>query len=412
MKDYAIFKEWKKPLLVGIIFILTEFCGSIYLNFVSLRNIAVISMIFSLLFYKKINKESLSAISILIYYYVFVAFLGLFNDLYSLGGITVVFARFLPTVVLLLFISSYVNDYKCLKRIINVFIVIIILDSIATYLQGINHPIGWKIASIFQSEEGLEETMDIMSRKNATTTIGLSVASGFSGTVVGNGYLLASLGLLFIFPYFNHPNIKNLIISLSCFICVVVALIFNQQRLAFYVYMGLSCLIFLILVYKRHNYILLLVILLCAIIVYYYYFQSLFVDTADTDWGRLMNFEDEERTLKQNVFWESFFYDNCLLGNRTKFVQQFGATPHSLIIESILLGGIGGCILMLLFCAQIVYKIIKKLSKNNVFAIFCGMPSVALILISIKHSSGFHTGSTICAYALLIFILSELKLSR
>lgn len=404
MKSNTLIIKWRIPLLLGLIFVFTEFGGAINLGFISIRNIAVIFMATYLICHRNINKNTFLVSSVLIYYYVFVAFLGLFNDLYSSAGINLIFARFIPTLVVLFFMTSYVKKCIHYKRFIFVLLFIIILDSLATILQGINHPIGWQIASIFQSADELDSSMDAIMKRGASTTMGLSIASGFCGSVVGNGYMLGSLGLLYITPYIFNPNFKNLLVSLSCFLCIFVALIFNQQRLAFYVFTIISSCMFFLFAYKKHSLTMLLLVVVSAFMIYYYYSQPLI---SDYDFGRLENFEDEEREMRQEIFWNDFFYKNCLLGNRSLYVTLYGSTPHNLFIETILLGGIIGCIIMIVFLFKVSYRVFNDFIKDNIISFFLGLPTISLILISLKHSSGFHTGTTICAYTLILLILSK-----
>ena len=147
-----------------------------------------------------------------------------------------------------------------------------------------------------------------------------------------------------------------------------------------------------------------LLVVVSAFMIYYYYSQSLI---SDYDFGRLENFEDEEREMRQEIFWNDFFYKNCLLGNRSLYVTLYGSTPHNLFIETILLGGIIGCIIMIVFLFKVSYRVFNDFIKDNIISFFLGLPTISLILISLKHSSGFHTGTTICAYTLTLLILSK-----
>lgn len=395
--------SWFKALIVGVIFVLTEFFGSIFLGGISVRNIVLVLLtIYLCLNHSSILTDFKSA-KYLIIYYAFVAFLGLFNGLYENEGLSLVVGRFLPTIILILFLMNYIKTEKELKSTVYVLLLIFSLDAIATILQGVKNPLGWRIAAFFQTAESLEESQNLFDAHNLDSTVGLSIASGFCGSVVYNGYVLGSMALLVFLPAYWKFNAKSVVLSTAMFLLFSMALFYNQQRMAFYVFHAAVATIIISYAYLRKNYILLLFVLFVGV---FLFFNIDFSNWNDEELGRLANFDDEIRTKGRQIFWENFFPDNFLMGNRSKFIELYGRTPHYLPIETLLLGGIIGLTFFSIFVFSIGYNIYQTINKRNVRGFLFSTPIIALLLISLRHSSGFHTGLTLGAYILSLFFLS------
>ena len=165
MKNLSSFSQqhsWFKALIVGVIFILTEFLGIVFIGGISVRNIVLVLLtIYLCLNHSSIRADFKSA-KYLIVYYAFVAFLGMFNGLYENEGLTLIIGRFLPTIILILFLMNYIKTEKELKSTVYVLLLIFSLDAIATILQGINNPLGWRIAAFFQTAESLEDSQNLI----------------------------------------------------------------------------------------------------------------------------------------------------------------------------------------------------------------------------------------------------------
>lgn len=408
--DHSLHRQaWMKAILIGLIFFATQFCGGLFIEGISIRNLfflLIVAMLFSKPSSLHTNNQSMH---LLMLYYAFVSFLGLFNGFYEQEGVTIVLTRFLPTILLVFFLLNYIKTKKELQYTIYVLLVILSLNAIATILQGINHPIGWWIASFFQTTESLEESQNLFDIYNTDSTVGLSIASGFCGSVVLNGYMLGSLGLLVFMPVFWNFNTKTILFSLILLILFSAALFYNQQRMAFYVFHFAVAAVTLTYAFLKKNYTLLFFIVLISTLLVLNFDPR---DFNDADFGRLSNFDDEIRTTGRNVFWNSFFPDNFLLGNRTKFVELYGSTPHFLPIETILLGGIVGLAIFMLFVCSLGKSIFLTIYRRNVESFLLSAPIIALLLISLRHSTGFHTGLTLSSFILALFILSAYKLKE
>lgn len=396
-------KSWLKAAIVGLIFIATEFCGGQFIFQISVRNIVLILITFYLFVNPYKQKREILSVKILIAYYLFVAFLGLLNDFYSTNGLQIIITRFGATIVIFFFLMSFIKTKQELETSVYVFLIILIINSVATILQGTDSPLGWLIASTFKSPEGYEEMLTAM--ESDATSIGHSVASGFSETVVGNGYLLGSIGLLLLLPVFWKQNIYNVVFAIFCTTIFVVALFYCQQRAAFYVFIVALITIFISHLLLKRKYISFIIILVVSLIGLSILFNN---DTSimNDDMGRLSKWDSEVREYNQTIYWRDFFYDNLWLGNRTKFVQLYGTTPHSLPIETLLFGGIIGLFIMSAFVFSLFGSILKHAYNRNVEIFLMGGPIISMFLISFTHSSGFHSGHTLCAYILALYYLS------
>lgn len=400
---------WCKAILVGLVFIATEFLGGIFVGGITVRNVAIIILIIYICSKPRSLQHHFINLNILVLYYAFVSFLGLFNGFYERDGVVLLLARFLPTIVIAFFLLFFIKTKKELQCTVYVIIIILILDAFATLLQGINHPLGWSIASFFQSQESFEETQNLIDSYNAETTIGFSIASGFCGSVVINGYVLGAFGLLLFLPLYWNFNKKMLLSSVICFFLFSTALFYNQQRMAFYVFHIAVATITVVYMYIKKNYILLsLIVVVSVLFLIVFDVNNFFND----DLGRLSNFNDEIRQRGRTIYWNDFFPNNFLLGNRTKFLGLYGSTPHFLPIETLLYGGIVGLIIFSFFVFSFARNFVRSIFMKNSECFLMGTPIAALLLISLRHSSGFHTGLSTCAYMLSLFNLSIYLLKK
>ena len=381
--------DWYKAIVVGLIFCATEFCGSIVVANISIRNIVMILLTLYLCYKPYRFEGDMTCFKILIVYYIFVAVLGLFNHLYDNAGGTLVFARLLPTIIIVFFILRFIKTRAELVGTIYVVLCILIINAIITILQGVNNPLGWQIVSAFHTQDIYDNAMEKLDLYDAETTIGLSIASGLCGTVVGNGYLLGALGFLCFLPS--------------------VALFYNQQRLAFYVFLIGTAVILIVYSIMTRNYFLFAIVVM---VVFLFFLFNIPTMVSKLEIGRLSNFEDEKRVYSRAFYWRNFFPDNFLLGNRTLYVNRYGQTPHFMPIETLLLGGVWGLLLFTCFLWTIGKRLIRTLYNKKLEALLFGVPIIALLLITSQHSTGFHTGNTICSYILALYLVADERLIK
>lgn len=385
-----------------LLFVSTEFLGSNYVGIISVRNFAVCAMFLYILLplkkitFPKINEKELKLLG---GYYLWVLFIGLFNGLYDNIGLTIAMGRFLPSMLIPIFFLKYVKSKNAFHKILITLIIILCINCFVSILQGINHPLGWKIPMLFQNKNAMDNTLSFMD-ENYENSIGKSVVSGLFSTPVINGYFIAAFGILFPIPIILKRNIKSVILSFIIFLLSIVALFFIQQRSAFYIYALLSTIILIILFFKQRNYILMLITLIMIIVV------VMLSNNISIEWGRLADISDAGRDeLRYN--FHVFFSDNLILGNRSKFIELYGLTPHNLIAETFLLGGIIGLLIYLCFIIVLAIDLIKSLKSSDILITLTMLSTIIIIGISLTHSIGYHTGLTLGMYAFTFNTLSK-----
>ena len=383
-----------------IVFAMTEFFGSRYLGPLSFRNYIIILCIFFLYHYKlKPKNDILKSFRYLIHYYLFVMILGLFNGLYlDKFGIDLIFARFVPMIIVFFFITSSLINHKTKIFFIYGILFILVIDAIATILQGTGNMLGWVIKSYFSTNDINEFSSD------AETSIGYSFTSGITGSVVGNGYLLASLGLLYWVPFKEEKNKLSFLVSLFLWLLYLIALFYNQQRMAFYVYLLFSSIIPFISFRSKIKYVLIAIVLSLTLL-----FNPDRIVSEQFELGRLSDVTNEDISLRHerhDNYYQDFFPNHFVTGDRHEFVAKYGFTPHNMFIETILLGGLFGLLIYLMFILSFAKRIMKLIKRKNINAFLFSLPVISVLLISWEHSSGYHTGLTIGAFCLALFELS------
>ena len=380
------------PYVFLLIFISMEFCGGLYVSFLSFRHVAVICMLLYVIRHFKslivvMKRESLFSFYILFFYYLYVSLLGVFNGLYYDNfGVTLILARFLPFVICFLFMAIvFAHKRDSIDICTNILYFVLILDSIITIMQGLNIDIGWQIRSLLSSDNTAWELME-----DRDDSVGCSIVSGLFVYSVENGYFLASYGCTVFF--FLHKQRKSYFLFIVGALLTFFALFFTQQRMAMYVYIA-SCIILSLYLDRKLS---ILFLSLCFVV-------NFVGDDIAFDVGRLENYYDNNRIMMLGNFF-SFFPEHLFLGDRTTYVATYGITPHSFFLESFLLGGVFGMLMMIVFFVYIVcLTFVKGRSGISTFVIYA-VSVISFIMVSMTHSSGFHTGFTIII-PLYVFML-------
>lgn len=394
-----------RALVVILIFFVTEFLGAIRLGPITIRHIAVVFMILYLLQHKKsFIFLRMGAFRPLVLYFLFVSVLGLVNGLYEINGINLVFAYFLPSVTVVLFICNYVDDVQTFRYVLYGMLILVIINAIVTILQGVNHPLGWIISSFIHTQSHVQENIDKINTYSGDS-IGLSIASGLQGAVVANGYYLASFGLLFILPMSKKATIKNVFISIIIFIIILIALFYNQQRSAFYVFIFLSILLLANTISIKNSFFIVIIALFISTL----YPKSL----SNINWGRLADVDSsitQDRASETSNYFGEYIWEgnNLLLGNSTTYRRLHdGFTPHNMFAETTLQGGIFGLLIYMIFLYRLFSSMCFQFKKKNKITTCLICTICAIILVSLTHSSGFHTGYTTAFYVYAYYELSK-----
>ena len=395
-------------LFFALIFVLTEFFGWKYWGPISIRNLGLILATFYLVWSNwKYDERLFGRFKYLVVYYFIVSILGLFNGFYLDMGATFVFSRFLPTIVLFCFATSCcINDEESFSWLIYFLLLIVSLDAFATILQGRGSAIGWAMYAHTNGAEIVEASIDRFG--DYENSIGHSYASGMMGTVVVNGFFLTALGSLFWYPYYKKRNLFSFLISLFLFLLCLTALFYNQQRLAFFVYLFVAAIVAFFLIRSlslRIGYVFLIVAAGILLIGQTHLFDSM-------DLGRLALVTDSDvynRHAAHRTYYSEFFPYHYMTGDRHEYVVRYSVTPHNMVIETLLLGGVPGLIVYFLFVASLLVCIIRDLKAGRRDNILFATPIIAILLISLEHSSGFHTGLTICASVMALYEVARVR---
>lgn len=408
MSFFSLKSPVGRSVIFCAVFFAVEFLGSIGIGVISIRNIVLGMMILYLFVNRAQNiRYNITPVKYLFVYYIYVAFIGLFSDLYDGQGYTLVFARMLPSAIVFFFALKFINGKKMLNYILLILPVWVIIDGVVTILQGVNYPLGWVLASITKSSDNMGE--GVAKIELIGNSIGTSSASGLLGSVVGNGFFLASYGLLFCIPLLYTRKIWGVIYSFLIFLICVIALFYNQQRIAFFAYLLMACCIYLYYIVSSKSY-------KTGLLIFLIYVMILYPQVGDKitgDMGRLSNVNEKEvveRTrLTESYFSEYFIQpDNFILGNRTKWeITHDGETPHNMFAETGLQGGVFGLVLYVLFLIKLFRDIIISLFRRRIKASILAGIILSIVIISLTHSSGFHSGVTFAVLACALYILSK-----
>ena len=391
-----------RPLIISVticlLFISTEFFGWRKISFLSIRHVSLFIVPIVLLYYRfKILWKESRLFMLLLSYYVFVSILGLFNGLYEDVGVTLVLGRFLPSIIIFYYIISAVRDNTTFHYTICGLIGIAVIDAFVTILQGLGNPIGWAIGLFFMNPDSTDVVDTEM------LSLGKSITYGMIGTVVANGFYLASYGLLFCYPLIHKRNLKGIIMSSVLCVIFFLALYYNQQRAAFYVYSLLSVFIIFYLVINSKKS---LVLILAVVILFVF---LLFISNGlfdNVEFGRLENVGSDafdSRHERHQWFYSSFLPDHLLFGDRTEYVNRYGQTPHNMLIETFLLGGLFGVVIFLYFVFSYLLYEYRLFVNRRYNQLMMSLPIVAVFFISWEHSNGIHTGLSQSIFLFAIF---------
>lgn len=394
----------KSPIGISLVcicvFILSELFGWKYIGPLSLRHYSILFIFSFLLIYNVRPKKGVFiCFKYLIVYFAYVAVLGLFNDLYTDNkGVTLIFARFVPTIAVFILITSTITLHKSKLYFVYFLLFVLGIDAIATILQGTGNVLGWVISQYFSNSELIESAVD------SEGSIGASITCGIMGTVVGNGYFLLTIGLLFWVPYVENKTKSTLILSFAIWSICLVALFYNQQRLAFYAFLLFSLFIPVLLARSKVKTFFMVFFLLFVV-----FFSFYFISSNTFDFGRLSSVTNQdlsERHMAWRVYYQQFMPDHFITGDRHLFNAIYGQTPHNMIIETMLLGGIGGLAIYFFFIVSVFRRTWRSFNHKKIIACLYALPIFAMVLVSWEHSSGFHTGITLGAYLLALFELT------
>ena len=128
--------------------------------------------------------------------------------------------------------------------------------------------------------------------------------------------------------------------------------------------------------------------------------------------GRLELVTDTDvynRHAAHRTYYSNFFPYHYMTGDRHEYVLRYSSTPHNILIETLLLGGVIGLAIFLVFITSLIVSFIRDIKAGREECILFAAPILSVLLISLEHSSGFHTGLTICASLMALYEVARAR---
>lgn len=382
-------------------------CGSIILGPFSLRIYMTVIMLFSLLFLKQPAKERLYKVrtDYISIFLVCITMLGialLLNDgLIVFGFLNRCLAYYLVCIVAYFAVDRYVKNEGHFDKIVFVLSLIVLFDTVVTILQYQNNPIGWSLGAIFSDVEEFATYLD-----EHDSFLGVSKLPGIFGHPVSNGFFLAVATPMLLTGIEKKNKLKALfyigIIALS-----LLALIFLQQRAAFFLVLMFVAYHFLKTIVKNPFRFIVPVGIIVILILY-----VIPSGGGDVELGRLSTSDNSSRTR----VWRRAFQvilENPLFGNPARYYQAAEYSAHNMLIDSLIDSGIFGFIPLSILVIKTVKDSAKITLKNNnlyarVFS-YCVLISMAMGLF---HNTSYLTGDVIIFITLALMFKSQLFTNR
>ena len=369
--------------------------GSIYIGPVSCRQLLTIIM---LVFCFRESKKILIDKSFK-YFLMFSLFFGLtslyhgyFSEFakYFVAYYFVALVGFWATVII--YKKGYIMD--CFHTIV----ALGVFDALLTILQSFGNPLAMAVGMIFAPEEAEKMANSVVEGEFVSTAI-----MGIFGAVYNGYYLLVSsvIALFYVFKYkVTIRFIPFIICFIGSFLC--------QQRSPFF----LSCIFLVFFVFKlfkrlRFSY---KIVLLCVIFLCISYVLPLFVEFSAQNDMRYSSI-GLESTGREEIyqFAQTYIRQNLLSANIFDFRKIYGYSPHNLIYNMLIYGGVLGfiCILIsiILQLKKTILSVLKPLKNDNALLFFASGAFLAFTANSLTHNSSIVTGDFLiwvlwgCVYA-------------
>lgn len=257
-----------------------------------------------------------------------------------------------------------------------------LINSVVCLLQYIGNSIGIMFGMFFVDVDN-ESIVNHLEMLSSGMNQG-SYLFGLLGNAVNNGYFSMILPLI-PFYFFSQGKMKLVIASIfSIFFLIILFLI--QQR---------SCFIFssamLIILLLKNKIIstngLFIILTFLSVPTIYLLMELINSDVVQN--SRLISHTEESRTQIYSLAI-AFIQDNLLFGGLEKFRSLARFSPHNIVLNSFIYGGLmGGLILMVLYISQLLLSIslLRYRQKSTVAAIF-----ITLSLNALLHNNSILTG--------------------
>lgn len=328
---------------------------------------------------------------------------------YILGSHVVCIVAFYAT-------YKYIVDYKSFKMILIPLGVTTVCTSIATILQYYNNPLGWAIATTFNSGNVSEWQAYIIDRHaNEDTMLGHSYQVGIFGFGFTNAAFLCSIGLLYLFFAIKETKRIVKLICYAVFTLSIVACFMTQQRAAFIV-------MFILALYCLYNTIqkkwLKTIIILSACIAIPLTLPLL---SENESLGRMTEFSGARNDSRYNIWVRAvdFLSSNILVGGPQAASRYIGTEAHNIILNAFIWGGLfGGIVIltmiwkMLCHSISVLWKGRRNLVLSSVFALgFCSYTTTSLFH-NVSIISGSELSFLLIAWMSIAVYLENINYSK
>lgn len=373
------------------------FLGGIHIGPLSVRILAAYGVLAYALFFGKNDFLPTNGMKM---YFAYVA-VYVFVNMLNYTAFSSVFVKDLVAVHLVCCIAifAFPRIFKTEASIRGAYITIAVgflLNAVVTILQAQNDFLGWTVGMAINPTEQ-EELDEILSETNDVDDFQKSYVMGILGTVVGNGYFIATMLPVMTYYVWDRFRLKTLW-AVAMFAVTAVCAYFIQQRMAILV-IGVYALSIILL--KKGSSLAKFFAISVALLLILFNLDNI-VGFDYTQAGRLSDFSDELRSSTLTVLND--FISNprqLLLGNNQITTQEereiFLVIGHNTFTDAFRLGGLFlfFTFVVLFFCLCKTLIGITLFSRNVEDYRTMGMAIGCLcyLLYSQTHSTGVQSGS-------------------
>ena len=372
--------------IVYILFLLSSMTlGSIYIGPVTFRQLFALIML--ILCFKKTSRvlmdTSLTFFVAFSFIFGITSILhGFFNDYFRfiVGHYFVAIIGFWSTVIA--YREGNVKDF------FHAFVVLVMFDALITILQAFGNPLAMTIGAFFSPIEVEQMSKSLIEGDFVSFSL-----SGIFGATT-NGYYLLVASIMSLFYIFDYKHILKFVPFAICFI----GSFFCQQRTPFFV----NCIFIVFFIIKIFNsltakYKVLLLMGVCIGVVFLIPWFIEFSTQNDMRYLSLGTDSTGRDKIYQNAI--TYINQNYISANIFEFRRIYGHSPHMLIYNMFIYGGIFGflCLAITLFIQIIktIKVILTPLTKENSLLFLASGAFLAFTANSITHNTSIVTGDVL-----------------
>ena len=395
---------WFMQIAFFLIFIIAVLIGgSIFIGPLSIRVYMTVLMILYLL----LNKRPVSEFPVRIssnYIKLFIVFICALGFALIINGGLLEFgfgerclAYYLVCIVAFFAVDRCVKKESTFYTTLVIISALVFLDAGITILQYQNNVIGWAIGSFFADLDKYSGYLD-----EHDTFVGVSKLPGIFGHPVTNGFFLAAATPSLLAGIGKKRGIVKTILGISVIIVSLIALLFLQQRAAFFLlvlFIGYHYLREIVSHPVRFLIPLALILLLLNTLV------SIDIDSIEL--GRLASSDNTNRIKVWSEALSVFSY-NPLFGSIIEYNRLAEYSAHNVLIDTLVDAGLFGFIpLLCLYFKTVIDAFKVSLHSRDNYARVFSYSVLICMAMGLFHNTSYLTGDVI----IFIFLALMLKAS-